>query len=208
MGRGGRLGRLASQVCAAVSARVCLQARRKQRAGRLLSTDAPGLTPPPGAHWPAPHPPACEVQGVAGELGVVEVVVCRLPPAPGLASSQRRRCLSAGQTRLGGRWTRGGRGQAGDAARSAPGVTDSRGSRRARILRAHTHTPRCRDPRPPTAGGQTDAETRARCARLGTRALHPPAARGADSPPRAIPAESARADLQPQAPRRGPSGSR
>lgn len=203
MGRGGRLRRLASQVGAAVSAGVCLPARRKQRAGRLPSTDAPGLTPPPGAHWPAPphppHPRPVKCRGLRVSWGwwrrwsVASLQPQAWPLRRGGAASPQ------GKPGWAGAGPGEGEGRRGTRRALGPGVTDSRGSRRARILRAHTHTPRCRDPRPPTAGGQTDAETRARGAHLGTRALHPPAARGTDSPLRAIPAESAQTD---------PSGSR
>lgn len=49
----------AAQAC--VSAVVLIQ----------LPISAPGLTPPPGAHWPAPHPQPTRSAG--------EAVVCRLP---------------------------------------------------------------------------------------------------------------------------------
>ncbi|XP_019495485.1 PREDICTED: uncharacterized protein LOC109381362 [Hipposideros armiger] len=98
-------------------------------------TNAPGLTPPPGAHWPAPRPPACEVQGVGGwrwwsvaSLQRQAWLLCRDGASP------------AGQTP--GRWGGPGRGE-GEGRRgqprSAPGVTDSGGSRRADPACAHSH---------------------------------------------------------------------
>lgn len=70
-----------------------------------LPISARGLTPPPSAHWPAPHPPAGSVLWGGGGLSP--------PSARGLAAQQRRR--------LSRRTELAARSGAGESRRGAPG---------------------------------------------------------------------------------------
>lgn len=97
-----------------------------------LPISAPGLTPPPGAHWLAPHPPPAR--------SAREAVVCRLPRPRALAAQQRRR-LSRRTERA--EWHR-----VGESRQGAP-RSDSRLRLEAALEQrgplCNTHTPRRRD---------------------------------------------------------------
>lgn len=169
------------------------QPGRTRRAGsRSPPTTAPGLSPPPGAHWPAPQPQPAERVG-RGRGGGGLSPPSRPQPGGGGASP-------GGQTGLGGVRRGAGEGRRGPPRSGG----DSGGFRRVRSPRTHTHTPAGRDPRPRAAGQGTHADTRDRRALLGAHAPQPCAAPGADSPLRASPRSLPRADppqpASPQAP--------
>lgn len=129
-GRGRRLGILASAGRAPASAVSASRPGDGGGRGPAPSPNAPGLSPPPGAHWPAPS----SVRSARGE-----VVVRRLPPTPGLAPS-RRRCLArradrAGRARDAGRAKAGG----GRGARAPGGDGQLRLSASAVPACAHAH---------------------------------------------------------------------
>lgn len=99
-----------------------------------LPISAPGLTPPPGAHWPAPHPQPARSGGGGRWWSVAS-----LSPGPGCAAE----AAPLPQDRA-GRAARGGRKQTRGSWLPSPAVTGGC-SGPAWSPCAHTHTPRRRD---------------------------------------------------------------